>query len=180
MSFYVTLPSDSSLRYFPNNKISSFVTQLPSPIILEGKWEVGLAEIIYPHTWYNVNDMNNIFRFDLGEGKLITRKIPPGSYETVPGFLKALVLPLHEGKISFKFYDDNKEVKIKTEKKSKVVLIEGLCDLLGFQPHVVEGVEETSFVADPQAAYPVFYVYTMCFPRKYVDGTRQYFRWTDA
>ncbi|GBN23197.1 hypothetical protein AVEN_40562-1 [Araneus ventricosus] len=160
MSFYVTLPSDSSLRYFPNNKISSFVIQLPSPILLEGRWEVGLAEIIYPHTWYNVNETNNAFGFDLGDGKLITKKIPPGSYETVPDILKAMMLPSHEGKISFKFNANNKRVKIKTEKKSKVVLIEGLCDLLGFHPHVVEGVEESSFVADPQAAFPVFYVYS--------------------
>ncbi|GBM42280.1 hypothetical protein AVEN_234997-1 [Araneus ventricosus] len=160
MSFYLTLPSDSSLHYFPNNKISSGVIQLPSPILLEGRWEVGLAEIIYPHTWYNVNEKNNIFGFDLGDGKLITRKIQPGSYETVPDILKAMVLPSHEGKINFKFNVNNKRVKIKTEKKSKVVLIEGLCDLLGFHPHVVEGVEESSFVADPHAAFPVFYVYS--------------------
>ncbi|GBN66757.1 hypothetical protein AVEN_169116-1 [Araneus ventricosus] len=160
MSFYVTLPSDSSLHYFPNNKISSFVTQLPTPICLEGRWEVGLAEIIYPYTWYNINVKNNIFGFDLGDGKLITRKIPPGSYETVPEILKAMLLPSHEGKISFKFNASNKRVKIKTEKKSKVVLEEGLCDLLGFHSHVVEGVEESSFVADPQAAFPVFYVYS--------------------
>ncbi|GBM08446.1 hypothetical protein AVEN_263318-1 [Araneus ventricosus] len=159
MSFYLTLPADSSLHYFPN-KISSFVIQLPSPILLEGRWEVGLAEIIYPHTWYNVNEKNNIFGFDLGDGKLITRKIPPGSYETVPDILKAMLLPSHEGKISFKFNANSKRVKIKTEKKSKVVLEEGLSDLLGFHPHVVEGVAESSFVADPQAAFPVFYVYS--------------------
>ncbi|GBL95303.1 hypothetical protein AVEN_37752-1 [Araneus ventricosus] len=102
------------------------VEKLPSPTILEGKWEVGLAEIIYPYTWYNVNEKNNIFGFDLGEGELITRKIPRGSYETVPDILKAVVIPSHEG----------------------------------FHPHVVERVEESSFVADPQAAFPVFYVYS--------------------
>ncbi|GBN72874.1 hypothetical protein AVEN_272301-1 [Araneus ventricosus] len=161
MSFYMTLPSDSSLHYFPNNKISSFVIQLPSPILLEGRWEVGLAEIIYPHTWYNVNEKNNIFGFDLGDGKLITRKIPPGSYETVPDILKAMVLPSHEGKITFKFNANTKRVnEIKTEKNTEVVLQGGLCDLLGFHPHVVEGVEESSFVADPQSAFPVFYVYS--------------------
>ncbi|GBN56404.1 hypothetical protein AVEN_182660-1 [Araneus ventricosus] len=162
MPFYVTLPSDSSLHYFPNNKISSFVTQLPAPIHLEGKWEVGLAEIIYPHTWYNVNEKNHLFGFDLGDGELITRKMPPGSYETVPDILKAMVLPSHDDKIGLKFKDKNKHVKIKTEKKSKVVLQEGLCNLLGFHPHVVEGVEESSFVADPQAAFPILYSTCKC------------------
>ncbi|GIX93061.1 uncharacterized protein CDAR_170951 [Caerostris darwini] len=96
MSFYLTLPSDSSLHYFPNNKISSFATQLPSPITLDRKWEVGLAEIIYPHTWYNVNETNNMFGFDLGDGKLNTRKLSPGSYESIPDILKAMALTSHE------------------------------------------------------------------------------------
>ncbi|GBM73577.1 hypothetical protein AVEN_140212-1 [Araneus ventricosus] len=107
-----------------------------------------------------INERNNIFGFDLVDGKLITRNIPPGSYETVPDILKAMVLPSHEGKINFKFNSNNKRVKIKTEKKSKVVLIEDLCDLLGLYPHVVEGVEESSFVVDPQAAFPFFYAYS--------------------
>ncbi|GBL63121.1 hypothetical protein AVEN_107144-1 [Araneus ventricosus] len=71
-----------------------------------------------------------------------------------------MLLPSHEGKISFKFNANSKRVKIKTEKKSKVVLEEGLSDLLGFHTHVVEGVAESSFVAEPQAAFPVFYVYS--------------------
>ncbi|GBM53182.1 hypothetical protein AVEN_198169-2-1, partial [Araneus ventricosus] len=45
-------------------------------------------------------------------------------------------------------------------KKSKVGLEEGLRDLLCVHPRVVKGVEECSFVADPQAAFPVFYVYS--------------------
>ncbi|GBM31276.1 hypothetical protein AVEN_91278-1 [Araneus ventricosus] len=127
---------------------------------IEGRWEVGLAEIICPQTWYNVNVKNNIFGFDLGDGKLIARKIPPGSYETVPDILKAMVLLSHEGKITFKFNANNKRVEIKTEKNTKVVLQGGLWDFLGFQPHVVEGVEESSFVTDPQSAFPVFYMYS--------------------
>lgn len=160
MSFYLTLPSDSSLHYFPGNKISRFVTQLPTPISLNGDWEVGLAEIIYPHTWYNVNKRNNIFGFDLGDGKLITRKLPPGCYETVPEILNAMYLPSHENKISFKFNSNNKRVRVKTEKNVKVLFEEGLCDLLGFKPQVVEGILESTFVADPLAAFPVFYVYS--------------------
>ncbi|GBN85809.1 hypothetical protein AVEN_232633-1 [Araneus ventricosus] len=94
---------------------------------------------------------------------VITRKITPGSYETVPDILKVMVLPSHEGKTSFKFNANSKRVKIKTEKKSKVVLEEGPSDLLAFFPYVVEGVAESSFVADPQAVFPVFYVYSDTF-----------------
>jgi hypothetical protein len=47
--FYVTLPSDSSADYFPNNTIANFTTKLTMPIELKhDDWEVGLVEISYP------------------------------------------------------------------------------------------------------------------------------------
>ncbi|GBN64755.1 hypothetical protein AVEN_99708-1 [Araneus ventricosus] len=82
-------------------KMEYFVKFLGYPDESQGRWEVGLAEIIYPHTWYNVNEKDNIFGFDLGDGKLITRKIPPGSFETFPDILKAMV------PYDFKHFDMN-------------------------------------------------------------------------
>ena len=63
MSFYVTLPSDSSSKYFPENKVSHFYTRLPTPIELRGDWEVGLVEFKYPHTLYLVNKSNKHIDF---------------------------------------------------------------------------------------------------------------------
>ena len=57
--FYVTLPSNSSMQYFPDNKTSNFVTKLSRTLQLDGEWEVGLAEIDYPHTWYNIREGRN-------------------------------------------------------------------------------------------------------------------------
>ena len=54
--FYVTLPSDSSAACYPNNTVARFVTKLPERIRIEGDYEIGLTEIIYPHSWYNVNN----------------------------------------------------------------------------------------------------------------------------
>jgi hypothetical protein len=54
--FYITLPSDSSANLYPDNTIGRFVTKLPEQIRLEGEHEVGLAEIIYHHIWYNVDN----------------------------------------------------------------------------------------------------------------------------
>ena len=51
--FYVTLPSDSSIKYYPNNTVAHFTTKLPHRIRLDGDYEVGLAEFIYPHSWFN-------------------------------------------------------------------------------------------------------------------------------
>ena len=53
--FYLTLPSNSSAKVFhKENTQSEFKTQLPEPIDLQGDWEVGLAEIQYPSSWYNL------------------------------------------------------------------------------------------------------------------------------
>jgi len=53
-NFYLTLPSNSSVKYFPDNTLTRFTTKLHSAISLIGDWEVGLSEIIFPKTWYNV------------------------------------------------------------------------------------------------------------------------------
>ena len=57
--FFITLPSDSSAAYYPNNTVARFVTRLPERISLEGDYEMALAEIIYPHTWYNLDNTGN-------------------------------------------------------------------------------------------------------------------------
>jgi len=51
--FHVTLPYDSSKDTYPDNTTSHLTTKLSERIELDGECEVGLAELIYPHTWYN-------------------------------------------------------------------------------------------------------------------------------
>jgi hypothetical protein len=54
--FHITLPSDSSLSYYPNNTTAHFTTKLSETISLDGEYEVGLAEIIFPHSWFNLDN----------------------------------------------------------------------------------------------------------------------------
>jgi hypothetical protein len=49
--FFVTLPSESSAKYYPNNTVARFVTKLPETIRLQGQYEMALVEIIHPHNW---------------------------------------------------------------------------------------------------------------------------------
>lgn len=161
MSFYITLPSDSSQRFFPENTLSHFVTQLPTPVTLNGEWEVGLAEIIYPHTWYNVNASNNLFGFDLGDGQLSSRRIPPGYYETIPDILKAVTLAPFRDKIQFQYNASTKRVKIQTDNGAKIIFDkQGIGSLLGFEPQIVEGKQTSPFIADPNAVFPLLYIYS--------------------
>ena len=62
-SFYIHLPSDSSLDVFPDNTISRFTTKLAKPVDLDGPYEVGLSEIIYPTDYYNVDNREENYYF---------------------------------------------------------------------------------------------------------------------
>ena len=46
--FYLTLPSNASMKYHENNTAAKYTTQLPNALDLNGDWEVALSEIIYP------------------------------------------------------------------------------------------------------------------------------------
>ena len=52
--FYLTLPSNSSMEYFPTNTLTNFKTKLVQPIELTGEWEVAHSELQYPRSWYNL------------------------------------------------------------------------------------------------------------------------------
>jgi hypothetical protein len=83
--FYITLPSDSSANYYPDNTIAPFTTKLPERIRLEGEYEMGLAEIIYPHTWYNVDNEDKkywVAAMGSGSNRMQTVYLPSGYYES--------------------------------------------------------------------------------------------------
>jgi hypothetical protein len=72
--FHVTLPSDSSKDTYPGNTTSRFTVKLPDRIDLDGDYEVGLSEFIYPHNWFNFNNSDE--RYWLGmksDGEVIKK-----------------------------------------------------------------------------------------------------------
>ena len=46
--FYVVLPSDSSMDFFPENTVAHFKTKLAKRICTDGDYEVAITELIYP------------------------------------------------------------------------------------------------------------------------------------
>lgn len=160
MSFYVTLISDSSKQYFPDNKVSHFITQLPTPIELgNAQYEIGLVDFIYPHSWNTVRKDNNLFGFDLGNGELQGRRVPAGCYNTITQLLKAMVLASFQNKIEFHYNAVTKRTTIKTHGKAKVLLYTGLAEILGFEPGEFQGTVQSPFIANPDVSFPVIYVY---------------------
>ena len=51
--FYLTLPSNASMKMYPDNTLAHYIADVSQRIDLYGEWECGLADIEYPHTWYN-------------------------------------------------------------------------------------------------------------------------------
>ena len=59
---YITLPSNSSMDIYPNNKNLSFKGKLPGTLQKDSEhWEVRLKEIQFPPLWYNVRKDKNCF-----------------------------------------------------------------------------------------------------------------------
>jgi hypothetical protein len=85
-NFNVTVPSNGSMKYFPDNRADHFKNQLAREIILQGDWEVALSEIHYPNTWKNLDEEGLIqliiYRTDdKGNTKLERTAKPDGSSE---------------------------------------------------------------------------------------------------
>ena len=84
--FYVTLPSNSSMQYYPENTVTKYKTHLAQPISLDGEWEVGLFEIEYHRTWYNVEEKDSKIRFEhMKDGRVVSEiiHIPHGYYTNI-------------------------------------------------------------------------------------------------
>lgn len=123
--FYLTLPSNSSISYFPNNRTTNYSTKLSKSIKLEGEWLVGLVEFQYPCTMFTVQDNQNIMYITKnmlvpldGTMSKVTYKshIPASSYEDIDDVLTAL-----NSKESF---------KLRHDKISKLITLTGNIDNL--------------------------------------------------
>jgi hypothetical protein len=91
--FFVTLPSDSSAKYYPNNTVARFVTKLPETIRLQGQYEMALVEIIYPQNWCNVSDENKENYWITAANKDVMQKVyrSPAYYEDGNALVEALI-----------------------------------------------------------------------------------------
>ncbi len=110
--FYITLPSNSSEDVYGKQSLCSFKTHLAKPLHLDvSEWEVGLAEIIYPHTWKNVKNGKFCLKY-LENSNWVWHEteIPSAMYESPEVLIRALneklndVLPKEQqGKIAFHY-----------------------------------------------------------------------------
>jgi hypothetical protein len=160
--FYVTLPSDSSAAYYPNNTVARFITRLPERIRLEGDYEMGLAEIIYPHTWYNVDNDDGKY-WIAHQGKTY---LSSGYYEN--GFAIAAALTREDNvKFSYNETIDRFSLSVHLAQSSDILTFEMSEDLqryMGFDlSNMVVGSQSLGTVAtqsfDVNRGLNLMYVY---------------------
>ena len=98
---YLTLPSNSSLPFFPDNNAGHFITKLPQTINLNDDYEVGLAEIQFVNNFQNITNDKVWFEYEehhftpVQGGAEITQNtkrvlVPNGLYESNVGFVTEL------------------------------------------------------------------------------------------
>ena len=91
--FYLYLPSNSSAAYHDSQSVANFKTTLAQPVLLEpGCWEVGLASLCYPRSWFNVKASEVFVTRPDGPGSLTTQSsvFPAARYRNAKHLISTL------------------------------------------------------------------------------------------
>jgi len=167
--FYMTLPSNSSVDYYPDNTVAHYTTKLANKVELEGDWEVGLAEISFP------SEVENVVRdqcyFDLYIRDAFFRNIllPPGNHRRMRTLLDTMYreqieqtnLPAPMVEFS---YDDNAakiHLQIALENTS-IQFSPDLAYMLGFDENVKYSKNAVSTRVPSRIAGTIRSVYIYC------------------
>lgn len=120
--FFMSLSSDNSIKYFPQNAPSKFTVRLPHKVQLQGEWHVALTEIQFPQSCYHIPKENWIeISTHLMENqfKKISNRIRPyvlGSLDKVDDLATAVNVkevnsaPIHRDKISCGIFNNLEEL----------------------------------------------------------------------
>lgn len=172
--FYMTLLSNSSMNIYPENKTSTFTVQIPRPVRLEGDWDVALAEIQYPYSFFTLQEGENKIEirthsatteFVDSKGKKIpptawsTLQITPGFYDDVKEIIKAVNGAIKQATKLVDFFQiDNNSKRVSSKRSNTVQVGETviasfklhgrLALQLGFRPNE----EVSSAIRAPHAA----------------------------
>ena len=77
--FYMTLPSDSFVKTYPDNTIAHCINKLARPIHLDGDYEVAMTEFIYSRSFHQVDELQFTFTVHVGKERHVLARI------TIPG-----------------------------------------------------------------------------------------------
>lgn len=169
--FYVTLPSNSSSKFFPDNTKTHFITKLSNPIQLESAddWEVGLAQIQFPKSWYNITEKNNRFAvFSTSSiddvGKWTALEVPQGYYESIDNLVTQINDLVKDNDIHLQYELRTKKIQFSiNNEKTAIRFVNGLTYNLGFHQEDVtlrHNTTHSPFQANICGTFYNIYVYS--------------------
>lgn len=123
------------MNYYPNNTLTNFVTKLPSRINLEGDWEVGLTEMQYPHSWYNVKEKDTRLVVNNGTSSEFI-DLSEGYYESpesLTTFINETIKKATLDKAAQVYYNPiNQKVVVDIKAEGQLYMPDGIKVLLGY------------------------------------------------
>lgn len=163
------------MEYFHNNTLTTYTTRLPQPLDLKGSWEVGLAEIQYPHSWFNVREgelwlemvvggSENHAGVEFDPGAAVRLKVKPGYYSKVMDILEYLWgakgMVSHGDMFRIAMDTIDQRVTLTITPGLRLQLSPMLMKLLGFEStHFSEGKHIGRNMADVRQGFYSIYVY---------------------
>lgn len=146
MSFYLNLPSNSSHKYYPNNKVGSYKIKLPYKLCLSSDYQVALTEITFVNsfgTFIGGDSRDNHILFDRKVKSLISYSaslIPVKYYKNIEDLLESINYSIpDEYSNDVKFYIEKKtnRVSVSIKNNSEVILSNKISIILGFNGDVL-------------------------------------------
>ena len=110
------------MNYFLNNTLTHYTTKLPKIMDLDGTWEIGLAEIQYPHSWYNVKNKEAWLKVHFYKESELQKHLvllPDGYYSSAKRIIKAIDGKKHRMELKNKFHMFFSEINHKIDMKVK-------------------------------------------------------------
>ena len=134
---------------------------------LHGAWEIGLAEIQYPHSWYNVKNNEAWLKVHFYKESELQKRLdllPDGYYSSAKRIIKAIEGKKHKKKLKNKFdmgfSEINHKINMKVKKDCQVIISPLLQSILGFRQAIFPAGEYVSdWVADVKKGLISLYVY---------------------
>ena len=175
--FHLTLPSNSSMDAYPDNTLSSYTVKLPEEIDLTGDWEVGLKEIHFPQSWYNVTQLDGEFIIDTthltdrriaqqeGNSRRISCLLYPGYYNTCEqlaaafNYTASVSMPLElSDMVTMSYNKINGKFTIKLQHGIRLTLGKPLARMFGLRRNLMIS-QMSRRVADIRRGIYSLYVY---------------------
>jgi len=172
--FYLTLPSNSSMDYYPENTVARYTTKLGNAIELEGDWEVGLLEMSTPLELVNIVEERCYYIIYVNRRYHNRISIPTAYYRSIRPLLNDMhrqqrtQAPIPDGQpLMVQFQYSGRKVALKLDPghvhgEIAVRFSEDLANILGFNDAVRYALDTTAPRIVSLNLNDIFSMYVYC------------------